>query len=92
MGSAPYAIPAVLLILGALYAFGRWQWEAIQRRSAALEQAVASHPAARSAQGPVPGAERDGEPLTADEWAMFNGCLFASHQHVDEPDYGGHRA
>jgi hypothetical protein len=43
----------------------------------------------RAAQGrarPVPPAPA--KPLTEDEWAAFNGCLFASHQHVDEPDYG----
>ena len=55
------------------------------------QQAAEAHPAARRPQLPVPGAERDGEPLSEDEMAAYIGCLFASAQPVDEPDYGGRR-
>jgi hypothetical protein len=43
------------------------------------------HPAGRRL--PAPGLERDGEPLTRDEWALLVGCLFASNQAIAEPTY-----
>jgi hypothetical protein len=39
--------------------------------------------------GRVPGAERDGEPLSEQEAAAFIGCLFASNTAIAEVTYEG---
>jgi hypothetical protein len=97
----------LLLGLGALVLVGMNVWAHRPPRWLRAEAlARERHPAGRKrpqepADGPavvavrttgVPGLPRDGRPLSKQEWAAFNGCLWASNTSVDEPHYGGGRA
>lgn len=103
MYSAPWFLPGVL-VAGAVIIWAlRWLGSLPPRdvRDDAADRA--QHPAGRALPaaepairttwpgGRVPGAERDGEPLSDEEWEDLNGCLWASNTHIPEPRYGGDR-
>lgn len=102
MGSAPLALPVALAVLAAAYlarcAFTDLRGWLLDRREARAAEASRTAPA--TAHGPavlaslplpVPALERDGEPLSEQEWADYIGCLFASNQAIPEPTYGADR-